>query len=180
MWHRFKKPKRFAYTCSHCGQIHEGAPSFAFARPRQTYNIPSEEFENRVYLTSDLCVIDEENFYIRCTLEIPIIGSDDPFVWGIWVTQSQESFNNYVETYNLDQSDKSSFGWLPVDMKVYLDADTPTNIQHLKSEVRWGTAGQRPTVHIHDDEDHPLARDQRDGISWDRAIELAGRMLHSD
>lgn len=161
--------RTFSYKCICCGEICEGGPSFAYNEPCHTSAIPDEEKEKRVRLNSDLCVLDEEQFFIRATLEVPIKDTRDSFLWGVWVSQSKESFDRYIETFNEDQTGDGSFGWLTVSMPGYTKegakfVDLPTN-------VHWGT--ERPEIQIHDDQDHPLALDQREGISWDRAVELA-------
>ena len=45
--------------------------------------IPSEEVEKRVVLTSDQCVIDGRAFYLRGRILVPVSGLDEPFVWGV-------------------------------------------------------------------------------------------------
>lgn len=120
--------------------------------------------------------MDNETFFIRATLEIPINGSDDRFLWGVWVSQSKESFDRYVETYEQDQTGDGSFGWLSVTMPGYKSEGTDDT--NLPTNVVWGN--ERPQLKIHDDQDHPLAVDQRDGISWERAVELVVLLNHGN
>jgi hypothetical protein len=51
---------------------------------------------------------------VRGLLEMAIAGATEPFLWGVWLTQSEDSFMRYLETFDYDQSGTSSFGWLPV------------------------------------------------------------------
>ncbi|MES0812404.1 DUF2199 domain-containing protein [Roseibium sp. SCPC15] len=168
--------KSFSFKCACCGEIHEGGPSFAFNEPSFICDISEEERAERVFLNSDLCVVDNETYFIRTTLEIPINGSDDSFLWGVWVSQSKESFDRYVETYEQDQTGDRSFGWLAVSMPGYSSKDT--DHASLATDVVWGN--ERPELKIHDDQDHPLAVDQREGISWERAVELAVLLNHGN
>lgn len=161
--------RTFSYRCSCCGKLCEGGPSFASDEPVQAFAVPEEEKAKRVRLNSDLCVLDDEHYFIRATLDVPIIGSDDTFLWGVWVSQSKENFDRYVKTFDEDQSGDGSFGWLTVTMRGYTKKGEAMVI--LPTNVHWGA--ERPEVRIHDDQDHPLAVDQREGISWDRAVELA-------
>jgi hypothetical protein len=166
--------KTFRYKCACCGQIHEGGPSFAYDQPVFAAGVPAEERAKRVWLGSDLCVVDEEFHFIRTTLEIPIIGTDDGFLWGVWVSQSKDSFERYIETFDQDQTGMNSFGWLAVNLPGYHTHGE--DLVSLPTDVVWGP--ERPQLRIHDDQNHPLAIDQRQGISWDRAVELAVLQMH--
>lgn len=79
------------------------------------------------------------------------------------------SFERYKRTFGQDQTGDGSFGWLTVTMKGYTKADQ--DFVDLPVDVFWGSA--RPEIRIKADVNHPLAVDQREGISWDRAVELA-------
>ncbi|ASP35219.1 DUF2199 domain-containing protein [Labrenzia sp. VG12] len=161
--------KTFSYTCTCCGIVQEGGPSFAPQEPPHIAGLPKEERAKRVKIDSDLCVVDGETYFIRATLEIPIRDCADGFLWGVWVSQSKANFFRYVETFAQDQTGDGSFGWLLVALPGYHKrGETMVN---LPVDVFWGT--QRPQIRIHDDQIHPLAVDQRDGISWDRATEIA-------
>ncbi|WP_417678031.1 DUF2199 domain-containing protein [Roseibium sp.] len=166
--------RKFLFKCACCGEIHEGGPSFSTDKPPAFFGIPEDERNDRIKINSGLCVIDGEEFWIRATLSVPILGTDDTFLWGVWVTQSKESFDRYVETYETDQSGDGSFGWLMVSLPGYTRDDQP--MISLPVDVFWGP--ERPEVRIHDDQDHPLAIDQREGISWERAVELVTFVLH--
>lgn len=166
--------KTFSFKCHCCGQIREGGPSFAYDEPSQVSAVPEEQRASRVKIDEDLCSLDGEHFFIRATLEIPIKGASEGFLWGVWVTQSRENFYRYVETFNQDQTGMGSFGWLNVDMPGYRTPGEQT--VHLPADICWGN--ERPEVRIHTDQDHPLAIDQREGLSWDRAVELALMIGH--
>jgi len=169
--------KSFEFKCDCCGNIHRGSPSFAYQKPIFYFHVPEEEREDRIFLTSDLCVIDDETFLIRAILEISIDGVEEPFTWGVWVSQSEENFMRYQDTYDDDQSGTTTFGWLAATMPGYDELAEDGNLIHLKSSVIWQGPGDRPIVELQEC-DHPLYRDQRDGISWDRAVELAKLTMH--
>jgi len=172
--------KTFEYICAGCGEVHRGAPSFSFRYPSPYFDVPEDQREARVRATDDFCEIapdgndpDGHRFYfIRVVLDVPIVGADEPFRWGVWVTQSAEAFARYVETYQQDQSQDGSFGWLMVDLPVYNRAEAGAYLESLECDIQWGAAGQRPKAVLWES-DHPLAIDQQNGIDWDRAIEIA-------
>jgi len=171
------KAKSFEFKCDCCSEIHRGSPSFAYDKPVFYFDVPEEEREDRTFLTSDLCVIDDKIFLIRAILEIPIHGVEEPFTWGIWVSQSEENFLRYQDTYDDDQSGITTFGWLAATMPGYNERDEEGLLVNLKTNVMWQAPGDRPIVELQDC-DHPLYRDQRDGISWERAVELAQLTMH--
>ena len=54
------------YLCRGCGKYHDELPmSYGSPVPDYFYDIPSEEQENRIEMNDDLCVIDDEHFFIR-------------------------------------------------------------------------------------------------------------------
>jgi hypothetical protein len=180
MFQKLFRKKEFKYLCEECGSYHRGSPSFSHQFPTYFYDVPEAERENRIKASDDLCTIlpaenetDADAIYcIRVILEIPIEGTQQPFTWGVWVSQSKESFDRYVETFETDQSGEQSFGWLAVDMPFYSNTPKGEPLTHLESEVYWGGKGQRPKIILWEN-NHPLSKDQMNGISWDRASMIA-------
>src|SRR5215471_5264638 len=80
------------FTCNACGGQHDGMPTVGWDYPIQYLDIPEDERSNRVMLTSDECVIDNEWYFLRGRLEVPVIGEKDAFAWGVWVSLSKESY----------------------------------------------------------------------------------------
>ena len=72
----------FRFKCSSCDEWHEGMPAFAAAAPHYFYSIPPEERDARCDLTPDTCIVDDEFFFVRGSLDIPVAGADEPFSWG--------------------------------------------------------------------------------------------------
>jgi hypothetical protein len=83
-------------------------PTFGADAPLQYYDVPIEERERRCSLGSDDCVIDEEFFFIRGCLDIPVIGEQDSFSWGVWVSLSKENFAKFIQHF--DQPKRSHIG----------------------------------------------------------------------
>ncbi|MDG1863531.1 MAG: DUF2199 domain-containing protein [Yoonia sp.] len=168
--------KRFEYICDACGETQNGAPSFSFRFPPYYFDIPETERAERVRVNDDFCEIDTPEggtlFWMRVVIEAPIAGATEPFTWGVWVTQSAESFARYRDTFGQDQSADGSFGWLTVDLPCYNRTAAGAVLENLECDVQWGCTGQRPKAYLWESE-HPLAVDQRGGISWDRAVEIA-------
>lgn len=72
-----------AWTCGCCGKQFNTLPlDFASRAPDHWFQIQEDQRQSRAKLTSDVCVIDEKDFFVRGCLEIPIIGHADCFTWG--------------------------------------------------------------------------------------------------
>jgi len=171
------RPRAFEFRCAECGDLHRGSPSFSYAQPGFVFTVPEEERAARVRQTSDTCIVDDEFFFIRGVLELPIHGADEPFTWGVWASQSEESFRRYVDTFDADQSGDGSFGWLDVTMPGYAVPPGEGERVSLACNVQWRGAGERPLIEPQEC-DHPLYVDFTQGIPWDRAIALARLTMH--
>jgi hypothetical protein len=168
----------FAFKCSRCGEIHEGSPSMAFNAPYQYASLTEEQKASMGKLTSDFCTISHDqgtDYFVRAVLEVPIHGVEDPFLWGVWVSLSEKSFERYRETYDAPVEGDGFFGWLCNKPEVYAwDAPRPADV-YVQLD------GQRPKVVLHrsEHENDPLVIDQCNGISVARAQEIAEQALHA-
>jgi len=164
----------FTFKCSTCDELHEGMPTFGWRAPLSYYEVPEEEREKRCDLGSDDCVIDEKFFFVRGCLEIPVIGEEDKFSWGVWVSLSEASYLEWTKCF---KSEKRShigpfFGWLNAWLKPYPDTVNLKTMLHLRDN------GIRPFIEL-EPTDHPLAVEQREGITVERVAEIYSLMMHS-
>jgi hypothetical protein len=162
------------WTCSQCGETYDDLPLCYGAEAPQIYrSIPESERAARVQLSSDLCVIDRQYFFVQGRLCLPIQGSVDPFVWLVWVSLSQPNFARTLSLWETPgrEAEPPYFGWLSTELPVY-----PSTL-NLKTSVHTMPVGERPTIIVRE-EDHPLAHEQREGISQDRLQVIAEQLLH--
>ena len=162
------------FICHTCGGHHAKLPmSFGTDAPAPYYVVAPEERDSRCELTSDLCVIDGEHFFLRGCLEIPVVDETGPFVWGVWCSLSKESFKRVIEMWEVEgrENDPPRFGWLCTSLPLY-----PETL-HLKTHVHTRPLGERPFVEL-EQTDHPLAVEQRQGITMARVQEIASALLH--
>jgi hypothetical protein len=160
----------FSFRCTSCYNVHEGSPSFSFNAPFQ-YNALSDFEKSEAHLGSDLCYIEDDRF-IRVCLEIPIIGVEQPFMWGVWVSLSQNNFERYRDTYEEPVETDEYFGWFCNVLPFYPDT------LNLKTSVRPRIGNMRPYLLLEPTE-HPLSMDFANGISIRRAQEIAEHVMHS-
>lgn len=165
---------RIQYKCGSCDKIHEGLPAIAFAEPFHYWSVPEGEREARVKASPDLCVVDGGGFFIRAVLQIPIAGEDESLEWGVWGTLNEENFNRYVETFLDEDQGKlgAMFSWFASRLPGYPDTLS------IRSTLLPRDFRRRPLVDFEPDQDHPLVRDKRDGITLERAVEFVRPVLH--
>ena len=169
--------EEFGFVCDCCGEWHSGPPSFGYDRPLQYYDVPEPERDDRIDIDSDSCAIDERQFYIRCTLDIPVIGFDEPFCWGVWLSQSETNFHQYRSARGKNNLGVSTFGWLAVTMPGYVGVDKEGRLVQLRAVARWQQEGTRPQVELSISQ-HQLYLDQKNGISVDRMKHFLSLLPH--
>jgi hypothetical protein len=163
----------FSFKCASCDDIHEGSPSFAYPAPDQWLAQP-EAVQAAGHLGSDLCRYEDADgphFFIRVLLEVPIHGVTDPFLWGVWVSLSEKNYQRYIDTYDAPDPADRYFGWFCNSLPWYPDS------LNLKTEVHPRAGKQRPFI-VPEETAHPLSRDFHEGISVQRAQEIAEAAMH--
>jgi hypothetical protein len=163
----------FAFRCGTCHAVHEGIPSFGWDYPVQYLAVPESQRGQRCVLTPDTCAIDDEHYFVRGCLDVPLIGRDDILSWGVWTSLSMKNFVRFQEL--LAERERAAhepfFGWLCSHVWIY-----PETL-NLKTRVHLRDNGLRPYIELEPTE-HPLAVEQRDGITVERVAEIYEKMLH--
>jgi hypothetical protein len=148
-------------------------PAFGWSHPVQYLVVPEAERATRCSLGSDECVIDGELFFVRGCLEIPVVGTQDVLSWGAWVSLSEDNFKVFLGFYEEPARSQVGpfFGWLCSSIPSYPDTMNLKTMVHLRDD------GMRPFIELEPTE-HPLALEQRNGISYERVAELYERIVH--
>ncbi|SHH10548.1 hypothetical protein SAMN05428948_2796 [Massilia sp. CF038] len=141
--------------------------------PALWYTLPEAERASRALLSSDQCVIDNEHFFVRGRILLPIVESDDSFIWLAWVSLSAKNFKRMSELWDTDgrEAEHPYFGWLQSALP-YAESTLS-----LKTAVHTMPLGERPEIEIKSEE-HQLATEQIRGISMARVQEIVERALH--
>ncbi len=164
------------FQCARCGQYHDTLPlAYGPPAPELYYRIPEAERASRCELTSDACVIDDTYYFIIGNLEIPILDADETFSWDVWVSLSLANFRRACELWETEgrESEPPYFGWLSTSLPVY-----PETLS-LKTHVHTRQVGRRPYIEL-ERTDHPLAIEQRNGITMHRVREIAEAVFHQE
>ncbi len=159
----------FRFKCNRCDKWHEEMPTLGYEAPLYYEEVPVGERGERCSLNTDVCVIDDQFFFVKGCLEIPVHGENAKFSYGVWVSLSKASFQTFLEHYNKPVRSHFGvfFGWLSNRLPLYPDTLS------LKTNVHMRDYGIRPYIEL-GQTDHPLAIEQREGIHVTRVGEIYG------
>lgn len=148
----------------------------SYAAPTPEYWTEDLADDENSILSADQCVIKGEWFFVLGLIEIPVIETAEPFSWGVWVSLSKENYERMAALWDSQgrEAEPPYFGWLSTELPVY----SPTTI-NLKTRLHTRPIGERPFVEL-EPTGHPLAVEQRTGITLARVSEFADMLLHDD
>jgi hypothetical protein len=124
-------------------------------------------------LSSDQCVIDNRHYFVLGRIAIPVVGWAEQFVWLAWVSLSQMNFSRACELWDRvgRENEPPYFGWLSSALPY-----EPSTL-NLKVNLHTRPVGERPFVEL-EPTSHPLAVEQREGISPAKVQRIAERLIH--
>lgn len=162
------------YVCRRCGERHDGLP-FSYATTAPVYWRDELTGDERSVLEEEYCIIRAEHFFVRGRLIVPVRDADSDFDWTVWVSLSRSNFQRMLDVWMTPgrEQEPPYFGWLSTELPVY-----PTTTVNLKTHVHTQPVGVRPLIQA-EPTDHPLAVEQRTGITLDRVQQIAEQLLHS-
>lgn len=156
------------YICECCGEEKEDWPAIAYNCPSHYTDLNDEELEN-TELTSDFCIINNidgtSDRYIRAVLIQEVIDNCQDLEYGVWVSLSEKSFNEYVENYNVKDFEAKYFGWFSNYLPDYIEEFTinvPTTVV-VNNKIG------RPFIFPHQSFDHDFVSDFYTGITKEEA-----------
>jgi hypothetical protein len=167
-------PSTIKYVCSSCGKEHEEWPALTFTSPDNYEYLSEEDKQNIAELDADFCIIrhaDQIDRFIRVTLTQKLIDHCEDLEYGLWVSVSEKSFQDYYENFHNENHVTKYFGWLCNEIPGYeFNESMPTT-------VFTRTGDQRPEIVPHQDFNHPFVHDYYNGITKDEAESRIKEML---
>jgi hypothetical protein len=164
---------RYTWTCSCCGRQFTELPlDWTIDAPVPYLDIPETERASRAALTENFCTVDDNEFYIYGLVEIPIIGHADTLRFGVWTSLSAASMEKVSDVWSSPGRHAVGpfFGWLCSTLPLY------PNTFGLKTHVHLRAPPIVPYVELEPTE-HPLAVEQRRGVTIARVVEIAEALL---
>jgi hypothetical protein len=91
-----------AIQCLICGQQHILSDmELSFGLPDEAFTIAETERDKRVKATDDICVIDEQRFYLRSVLGLPLIDqAPEQYHFGVWAEVGPADFKTIFELWD--------------------------------------------------------------------------------
>ncbi len=162
------------FLCSCCGTHHDGPP-FSYGAPAPAYWREDLTSDPNSLLTDEQCVIDGQHFFVRARIVLPLVDAAEDFEWGVWVSLSEANITRACQMWTTPErvNEPPYFGWLSTELPY-----EPTTL-NLKTNLHMQPVGVRPTVEL-EPTDHPLAVEQRTGITLARVQAIAERLLHPE
>jgi hypothetical protein len=127
------------------------------------------------FLDNDYCVVNDEDFFVRGLICLPVIGSRETLRWGVWGSLSRD---NFEKLWRMKDDSKrvelpAMFSWLNTRIPDYPDTLA------LKMYACIQEPGCRPYFEL-EPTDHPLSRDFHHGITAERVKEIMFRRLQGN
>src|ERR1700685_529535 len=113
---------QYVWTCACCGKRYDTLPMrYDLDAPSHWDGLPAAERESRAKLHTDFCTIDDQYFFVRACLEIPVLGQPEIFVWGVWPSLSGENSRRALELWHKEplEREPARFGWLASAISIY-------------------------------------------------------------
>lgn len=173
------------WKCGTCDEWHTG-PCLDFSYDSPWYWLEEHEEANRraallpswnrdrgkTFKDGNYCAIDDEHFFVRGLIQLPIVGTAEHLRWGVWGSLSRENFETLLK---IDDNAKhedlpAMFSWLSTQIPEYPDTI------NLKMYARTQKPGERVIFEL-EPTDHPLSQEFHKGIMPERVKEImAGRL----
>ena len=166
------KVPRLRYRCPDCRDIHDGLPDLCFALPDTIFDLDATHRETRALVSSDLCVLDDKRFFIRCVLEVALAEHTEVFAYGLWTEVAARDFNRYAIYYNTDAPASFTAFTGKIANRLPLTEETLglACAINLSNEE-----GMRPAISVAETT-HELHGEQENGVALSRALALVGTM----
>jgi len=170
----FKKKQKFTTCrCSACGEFHSELPALGFSTPFYYETLNEKDKEEIAEVSNDFCVIsheDQTDRFIRTTLTIKINDACEDLDYGIWVSLSEKSFEEYQSEFKNNIGGKTYFGMISNEIP-----DFEESTLGIQVNVNTRNNGIRPEIIPHQNK-HKLISDWENGITIEEAEKRIERM----
>jgi hypothetical protein len=166
------------FVCSVCGEHHDELMlDIRMGLPEPVFELSEEERAQRAEFGEDSGIYREsdgqEHYYVRGLLEVPIPSLDRYFGYGAWIEVDGASYDRLGELWDDERGrEEPPFsGRLANELAPYQGTfGLPVMLQLREVELL-------PVVELVDT-DHRLRAEQQNGITEERAQELAATVMH--
>ncbi|MET0943828.1 MAG: DUF2199 domain-containing protein [Flavobacterium sp.] len=169
----FSETNHNGYTCACCNETFDEMPlCFGAEFPAYYFSVPLEEREQRIEYGGSWCYVDEEHFFHRGRLTIPIIDYHEDLVFNVWTTISEANFcvrmDLWEDANRINQ--EPYFGWMQTDVPTY---GKTISLKSIAIEQELGLVPEIKMI----EENHPLTIDQENGITFEKAVAIVNEIM---
>lgn len=178
----------FHWKCGNCEEWHSGAClDFTYDSPYywdkefgeaithdQLFDAPLDQ-RPATFLNLDCCAIENQDFFVRGNIHLPIIGTSETFRWGVWGSISRENFETLLSLFEDPKRVElpPMFSWMSSQIKGYPETLSLKMFAHIQ-EPGW------PPHFELEETDHPLSQEYYHGITAERVKEIMMSRLPGD
>lgn len=169
-----KSKNKNKFKCTKCGKSHDELPALAFSSPDYYDYLSDEDKKDMAELTEDFCIIhhpEQTDRFIRTTMTFQIVDACEDLDYGIWVSVSEKTFEEYKAEFKNNIDGKTYFGRICNEIPEYNES---TLGLHVNVETR--ANGIRPEIIPHQSE-HDLINDWEKGITNSEAESRVQNMM---
>ena len=140
----------------------------AFIKPDAIASMDDEEIEDTCIYNEDTIICEEEYFYVRCVLPLPVHDKGENYCLGVWAQVSEKSYNHIYELWDIkDQTNEK-----PLEGLLANNVPLTTGSEDVEITVQLIGETSRPVVTIIDKK-CSLYQEQTCGITIHRANEYS-------
>lgn len=159
-------------VCACCGAELGDLCDVGVELPSSIAELSEDERSRRATITDEVATLDDEHFFIRANIEIPVHGREHPWVITVWGTLARQNFEKVLDRWDDPARTELGpyFSWV---------CDTLPGFETthaLPAEMTIRGVGLKPTLRL-EESDHPLSRAQHDGLAEHEATELCRGIL---
>ena len=178
--------------CATCGVEHDLSDlEPAYAYPDAYLDVPPDERVLRTTMRDDDCRVrgtegTGDRYFLRVLLPMPVRGDVDACAWGVWAEVNEAAFRRIGEVFagTGSTADEPMHGGVSHGGAAAFDARLANALVGygatlgLPGSLRLSGPFSAATFTLAPELDHPLAREQRDGVHPERVIEWLFTHLH--
>lgn len=166
--------------CSTCGGEHdlgEMEPSYTY--PDAYLAVPPAERPARTAIGTDDCRVrdaagSDPHYFLRVLLPMPVRGEREACAWGVWAEVSEAAFSRTRDLW--DEPGQNLEPPFHATLANSLACYSAT--LGLPGSVTLSGPSEIPTFVLAPELEHPLAREQREGVHPERVVEWLFAHLH--
>lgn len=165
----------FQYTCSECGEIHEGIPRLHFDKPIYYFDVeeadqPQTEFRDG---GCSLVLEGERHYFVQCLFELHVHGTDEPLEMVVWLSLSEQNYEKFYQLkgHIIGEDVPPMVGWFSSRIPTFEGTEEVVGRIWLQSGDELPVLELQPT-------DHPLSVCAQEGISKEQVVEILSKLSH--